>query len=55
MTPPHLQDKQEVASLETDQAKLGSAGDNALFFFSGGGRGGVGQKKRGDFTNFLKK
>lgn len=30
--PSGSQDKQEVASLETDQAELGSAGDNALFW-----------------------
>lgn len=30
--PSGSQDKQEVASLETDQAELGSAGNNALFW-----------------------
>lgn len=47
MTLPHLQGKQEVASSETDQAELGSAGDNALFW---------GRKTRGrNCTNRLKK
>lgn len=43
--PSEFQDKQEVASLETDQAGLGSAGDNALlfFFFIGGGGGAIRQ------------
>lgn len=36
-----------MASLETDQAKLGSAGDNALFW--------GGHKTKGYCTNYLKK